>query len=99
MGVESYHRIRAGVDSGKIRCGSDLHLEILDIDQRLRGLPPRQKALIQMGLSGFAHLAIAEHFGISRSRVTHNINEFLRVEELTRDNLTALARAALDPNA
>ena len=99
MSVESYHRIRAGVESGRIPCGSDLHLDVLDIDAKLRGLPPRQRGIVDMALKGFAHLAIAEAFGISRSRVTHNLSELLRLDEPTRDNLVSLARVVLDPNA
>ena len=93
MSVETFWRIREGVNSGKIRCGSELHCDLLDVSARLGGLPPRQKALITMGLSGYAHLAIAEAFGISRSRVTHLLNEFLSTDELDRSNLTSLAKA------
>ena len=73
--------MRERVNSGKIQCGSGPHAALLDYEVERDRLPPRDRQILLMAERGWSHVTIADSLGISRSRVTHVLDDWLEWNE------------------
>ena len=82
MSGETYSRLRAQVDDGRVACGSFAHCMVLDFEEAVASLPDRDRRIIQMTLRGWSAATIGDEVGLSRSRVSHIIADFFIAETL-----------------
>ena len=76
MSGETYSRLRAQVDDGRVACGSFAHAMVIDFEQAVGTLHDRDRRIIQMTLRGWSAATIGDEVGLSRSRVAHIISDF-----------------------
>lgn len=82
MSGETYARLRAQIDDGKVACGSFAHAMVIDFELAVETLPPRDRQIIQMTLRGWSAATIGDEVGLSRSRVAHIQSDFFLAESL-----------------
>ena len=82
MSGETYSRLRAQIDDGRVACGSFAHCMVIDFEQAVQTLPHRDRRIIQMTLRGWSAATIGDEVGLSRSRVSHIQNDFFLSESL-----------------
>lgn len=82
MTGETYARLRAQVDDGRVACGSFAHCMVIDFEMAVNTLPHRDRKIIQMTLRGWSAATIGDEVGLSRSRVAHIIGDFFVAETL-----------------
>lgn len=74
---EAYARLRSRVESGKVPVGSSAHLALIDFDIAMGELTPRSQHAVRLAIKGWSHQLIADSLGLSRSRVSHLIADFM----------------------
>lgn len=83
ISADDYHRLRARVDDGRVACGSYEHARLMDFEAAMASLDGRSKKIMTLALRGWTHATIADEVGLSRSRVSHLIADFLLAESLS----------------
>lgn len=78
LDAESYSRIRALVEDGKIPVGSAAHLGIIDWEVSARRLNKRDQQIVKMAIRGLGHAEIAKHVKLTRSRVSTILRDFFQ---------------------
>lgn len=91
LSVETYHRLRARVDDGRIACGSSQHVALVDFEQAVKSLDGRQRKIVGLALRGWRHATIADEVGLSRSRVSHLLGDFLLAEFMSESLAESLS--------